>query len=333
MGNVLDTASQYSIDSGDADTMRRRRLYAELRNNLMQMIMPLDEKNHVINNANEELSRHIRRQDEIWPHIADEISEETRLGSLRHWALVDLNPTKKTLAAAARGREAALLDNNEVAERSERRREAMALAKKQKTALQQDSDVEARKATRKGGPGAKKVQETEDALTGANNLVAAAAAMTKTASSRGGANKALKEAIKNAAARGGVSMSRENSQQETTKKRKAATAAAAPARKRYVSHFREKTILTLFPDSMPLPKNHPSSLTLLLPLPLARKFTKRVLPCLTRSQRMVVAVKYRHKSVKPQTDLLRLHRGAMELLWLVLNSTVRQQQPVRLRVR
>lgn len=235
-GNVLDTASQYSTTSADNEVMRRRRMYAELRQNLMQMIMPLDEKNHVINNANEELSRHIRRQDEIWPHIADEISEETRLGSLRHWALIDLNPTKKAVATNARGREA-LNPDNEVAERSERRREAMALAKSKKTAAQLlDSDAEARKPTRKAAN--KKVLEVEEAAAALpptmqiSNLLPSAKAIVN----RGTARRAVDNAMKKfgpGAGVGGASMSRENSQQDNTRKRKAPPAATT-ARKRYV---------------------------------------------------------------------------------------------------
>lgn len=240
VANVLDTASQYSTASGDQDVLRRRRLYADLRTNLMHLIMPLDEKNHVINNANDELSRHIRRQDEIWPHIAEEISEETRLGSLRHWALTDLNPTKKAQAAANRSREAAAADN-EVAERSERRREAMALAKKQKTALQLDSDAEIRKVSRKG-ISAKKAQDMEEAMlanTSYTSIVGVPNVMGKYSAARV-ANRKINEAIKNlgkepAASTRAVPMSRENSQQEKepSKKRKAPTSAPTAARKRY----------------------------------------------------------------------------------------------------
>ena len=95
----------------------------------MQIMVTMDEKNHVINNANEELSRHVRRLDDIYPHIADEISAEARLGSLTHWAYTDTNPTKKSAPTTRREAAAAnlaLLHDNEVAQRSESRREAVA---------------------------------------------------------------------------------------------------------------------------------------------------------------------------------------------------------------
>lgn len=255
VGNTLDNASQYSATGPDSDVLRRRRLYAELRSTLMQMIMPIDEKNHVISNANEELSKHIRRQDEIWPSIADEISEETRLGSLKHWALVDLNPPKKILATA-RGRDAVLLPDNEVAERSERRREAMALAKKQKTqaalatastAQQLDSDTDlalggpiAKKPARKG-VAAKKVQELVESIPNAGPVAVPPVAFgTKASKPRAGAVKKPNEPTSNPTPRvpsgmGGISMSRENSQQEGSKKRKAPAPVNLAARKRYVT--------------------------------------------------------------------------------------------------
>ncbi|KAJ9653481.1 hypothetical protein H2198_007323 [Neophaeococcomyces mojaviensis] len=244
-GMVLDTASQYSNVSVDPDLQRRRQLYAALRNNLMQMMMPLDEKNHVISNANEELSRHTRRQDEIWPHIADEISEETRLGSLRHWALTDLNPTKKAQAAATRGRDAAaslaLPHDTDIAERSERRREAI-LAKKQKTAQQQvASDADDRAVPRKGaGAGKKKTTANNtdyvEIMDSADlHIVNPANIKYKGKPAYPKAAKAHLERQASQAASGGIAMSRENSQQENSKKRKAPAAPTTLARKRYVA--------------------------------------------------------------------------------------------------
>ena len=244
-GMVLDTASQYSNLSIDAEVHRRRQLYAALRTNLMQMMMPLDEKNHVISNANEELSRHTRRQDEIWPHTAEEISEETRLGSLKHWALIDLNPTKKAQAAAARGRDAAaslaMLHDNDIAERSERRREAI-LAKKQKTVQQQvASDADERVAPRKGGgAGKKKTAMTSHTDVPDSLEMELHLAMLYTSGNKQKGRTAHPKTVKatlerqaSQAALGGIAMSRENSQQETSKKRKAPLVPTTVARKRY----------------------------------------------------------------------------------------------------
>ena len=56
--------------------------------------MTADEKNHVISNANDELDRQVLRLDTIFPHIANEISDESRLGSLTHWAYTNRNTVK-----------------------------------------------------------------------------------------------------------------------------------------------------------------------------------------------------------------------------------------------
>lgn len=237
-GNILDTASQHSGTTTDPDLLRRRRLYAELRNNLMQMIMPLDEKNHVINNANEELSRHIRRQDEIWPHITEEISEEARLGSLRHWALIDLNPTKKAQAAATRGREAAIAiaPDKDIAERSERRREAI-LAKKQKAAQHADSDIEARPVPRGKAVNASKLKQAEeDQTNGSQNVIGLLPSKqhkNKSSTTKFAENVLTKANAGQQHTAGAVTMSRENSQQGNSKKRKAPAAVTTVARKRY----------------------------------------------------------------------------------------------------
>lgn len=69
-------------------------------------MMTADEKNHVISNANDELDRQLLRFDTIFPHIANEISEESRLGSLSHWAYTNRH-TAKAAANERPRREAA----------------------------------------------------------------------------------------------------------------------------------------------------------------------------------------------------------------------------------
>lgn len=241
-GVLLDTTSQYSATgNGDVDLLRRRQLYAQLRSTLMHLIMPLDEKNHVLANANEELARHTRRQDEIWPHIADEISEEARLGSLRHWALTDLNPSKKTQAANARGREAAAslaMMHDDIAERSERRREAIQ-AKKQRNAPPLDSDIEDRSVRKVTAAKGKKVAELAVGILQQQQQQQQAPSLSQ---QKGKAKKPEKlpagavgmERQASKTGVGAISMSREPSQQDSGKKRKAPTAAMTVARKRYV---------------------------------------------------------------------------------------------------
>lgn len=96
-------------------------------------MMTADEKNHVISNANDELNRQITRLDTVFPFIAGEVSDESRLGSLTHWAYSNHNTAKTTTNERPRREAAAAkelaIHEAEALSRSEARREAV-LARK-----------------------------------------------------------------------------------------------------------------------------------------------------------------------------------------------------------
>lgn len=240
-GAIPDAASQISNVSSTA--LQRRQLFGALRHNLVQIMVTMDEKNHVINNANEELSRHVRRLDNVWPHIADEISEEARLGSLKHWAYTDINPTKRATAANTRREAAAmaLAHDNEAAQRSESRREAVAAKTKQRM----DRTAQLETGLGEGRTSKKKTLIREelrgnDSASEVAGLGILAGKGKKTAKAGGAAmEKSLSAAI------GGRTMSREPSQQDN-KKRKAPTGGSAVARKRYNPHHRPASASNLF---------------------------------------------------------------------------------------
>lgn len=130
-------------------------------------MMTVDEKNHVISNANEELDRQMIRLDTIFPYIAGEISEEARLGSLTHWAYSNKNTAKAATNERPR-REAVnhrqdlahALQEAEAASRSEARREAV-LARKQRRA-NVDADYEDGRTARKTNTGKSRGDATSD---------------------------------------------------------------------------------------------------------------------------------------------------------------------------
>ncbi|CAD0088508.1 unnamed protein product [Aureobasidium vineae] len=114
----------------------RRSEFQSLRHVIGNMIANLDEKNVVMAEANRALAQQLARLDSVMPHIEIEISEESRLGSLTHWAYQDNRAKKQTttsqnernrrdvaatssLAAAA----AAVHDQDIAAARGEARRE------------------------------------------------------------------------------------------------------------------------------------------------------------------------------------------------------------------
>src|SRR5207237_68436 len=68
-----------------------------------------DEKNHVIQTANEALARQLACVESSYPSIKNEISEETRCGSLSHWAYTEYRAPK---AANERPRRDAAAANN-----------------------------------------------------------------------------------------------------------------------------------------------------------------------------------------------------------------------------
>jgi hypothetical protein len=232
-GASFDNASLASIRSLDPTIVHRRQQYHTLRGHLMAMMVTMDEKNHVINNANEEMCRHIRRLDTIWPHINDEISEEARLGSLKHWAYTETNPTKKSAAPTTRREAAAAslatLHESEAAHRSQDRREAV---RRHRTAQHVDSDFdEVRPPVRKTTANGKK-RMAEVAVEQAGLGITGAPVPKRKKPDKSAA--LLGAGLEFGGAVGGRPMSRENSQQENTKKRKASATVASVARKRYV---------------------------------------------------------------------------------------------------
>lgn len=144
---------ELSQSAESSESKNRRLLFDRVRQNLSDLMMTADEKNHVISNANEELDRQVIRLDAVFPYIAGEISEEARMGSLTHWAYSNKSTAKAATnerprreAVAQRQDLAHVLQEAEAASRSEARRDAV-LARKQRRG-QVDADYE---ETRSGG--------------------------------------------------------------------------------------------------------------------------------------------------------------------------------------
>lgn len=129
----------------DSTDLARRQLFLSLRFVLTEMLMILDEKNHVISTASDELQKQLARAESSFPYIDNEISEEARYGSLTHWAYMEKGngrsnpvtnerPRRDITASNALVAAAAALSEEgaAAASRSEIRREAM-LARKTKT--------------------------------------------------------------------------------------------------------------------------------------------------------------------------------------------------------
>lgn len=129
----------------------RRQLALNLRMVMNEMLGTLDEKNHVISTAVDDLSKQLARCNSSFTHIPNEISEEARYGSLNHWAYTEKAAEKKgTLAGERTRRDTAANshaanagvshDVDGVASRSEMRREALAARKRPNPTLDSDFD-------------------------------------------------------------------------------------------------------------------------------------------------------------------------------------------------
>ncbi|PQE34061.1 hypothetical protein CJF32_00002891 [Rutstroemia sp. NJR-2017a WRK4] len=132
-----------------APNMPRRRHFQACAMTMQNMLVSLDEKNHVISTAGEALNKQLSRLDHIFPHIENEVSEEARYGSLTHWAYPE-NRAPKTAAGGNSRRDVASVNSlsaaaqqlaEEAAARSDARKQAM-LAKKGKTQQHADSDFD-----------------------------------------------------------------------------------------------------------------------------------------------------------------------------------------------
>jgi hypothetical protein len=118
----------------DPANVHRRQIFQHCAFTMQNMLVSLDEKNHVISTAAEALNKQLARIDDCFPYIELEISDEARYGSVTHWAYPENRAAKSGggrrdlisvnhLSAAAQH----LVD--EAAARSDARKQAL-LAKK-----------------------------------------------------------------------------------------------------------------------------------------------------------------------------------------------------------
>ncbi|RQM05390.1 hypothetical protein DH86_00001922, partial [Scytalidium sp. 3C] len=160
---MSDGIMSYDLDPAawDPANLPRRQLFQQCAFTMQNMLVSLDEKNHVISTANEALNKQLARIDDIFPNIDFEISEEARYGSLTHWAYAE-NRTAKSGAGSRR--DAAAVNNlsaaaqhiaEEAAARSDARKQAL-LAKKGRHA-HADSDFDDHTDGRHKGESSKKV--------------------------------------------------------------------------------------------------------------------------------------------------------------------------------
>lgn len=125
----------------DPSNLPRRQLFRQTALKISEMLVSLEEKNHVISTANEALQKQLERVDDIWPHLTSEFSEEAKWGSDTHWAYPENRAARALNTQAERTRRegaanlsaAAQVLAEEAAARSDARKQAVAAKKSQKT--------------------------------------------------------------------------------------------------------------------------------------------------------------------------------------------------------
>ncbi|KAK1761052.1 transcriptional regulatory protein PHO23 [Echria macrotheca] len=152
-GTTVAASVDGSVHTGvfDPGNLHRRQLFRQTALQIQEMLVSLEEKNHVLSTANDALQKQLGRIEEIWPHLEDTFSDEAKWGSTTHWAYVENRPSKTSNAQAERSRRegAATLSAaaqqlaEEAAARSTDRKQALA-AKKNSRAQATEGDPEAK---------------------------------------------------------------------------------------------------------------------------------------------------------------------------------------------
>lgn len=142
----------------DPGNLPRRQLFRQTAFKIQEMLVSLEEKNHVISTANDALQKQLARIDDIWPHLEGEFSDEAKWGSTAHWAYLENRVAKSNSTQAERSRRegAATLSAaaqqlaEEAAARSSDRKQAIAAKKNSKNqAADIDADGKQHEQTRK----------------------------------------------------------------------------------------------------------------------------------------------------------------------------------------
>lgn len=246
----------------EPSNLPRRQLFRQTALKIHDMLVSLEEKNHVISGANEALDRQLNRIEELWPHLESEFSDEAKWGSNTHWAYLDNRVAKannNSQAERSRRDGAAALSAaaqqlaEEAAARSNDRKQAVAAKKSSKNQQPAETD----------GQG-KQQEPSRKSLAGKSRKPAATATETDggvglgishpspanganpapkrrkvdkqqaNAGSGAGAEKAMSSVFGASAAKPKTTSPRETPVPEATKKRKALPTSSNQSKKRFV---------------------------------------------------------------------------------------------------
>ena len=136
----------------DPGNLPRRQLFRQTALKIQEMIVSLEEKNHVISTANEAMQKQLARVEDIWPHLKGEFSDEAKWGSTTHWAYLENRTNNNN-----NNNNTSNNSNNNQAERSRREGAATLSAAAQQLA----EEAASRSSDRKQALAAKKGSKTQ----------------------------------------------------------------------------------------------------------------------------------------------------------------------------
>ncbi|KAK4180734.1 putative transcriptional regulatory protein [Triangularia setosa] len=147
----------------------RRRIFKETNLKIQEMMVALEEKNHVLLTANDALEKQMKRIESVWPNLESEFSEEAKWGSANHWAYDDVRKAQQQAksndkaersrreGAAALSAAAQHVNAEEAAARSNDRKQAVAAKKNAKAQTGEgDADKMNEPAKKSQGPKSRK---------------------------------------------------------------------------------------------------------------------------------------------------------------------------------
>lgn len=154
------TDDNYNSTVFDPSNLPRRQLFRQTAFKVQEMLVSLEEKNHVISTANEALSKQLARINDVWPHLETEFSDEAKWGSTTHWAYPENRLNRANQAERSRRDGAATITAaaqqlaEEAAARSDARKQAL-IAKKGLKNQHQDSEGDDHENKHKSEPAKK----------------------------------------------------------------------------------------------------------------------------------------------------------------------------------
>lgn len=239
--SLVPAADEANASTGvfDPANIPRRQLFRQTAFKIQEMLVSLEEKNHVISTANDALQRQLTRVEDVWPYLENEFSDEAKWGSTTHWAYPEnrggkahFERARRDGAAAISAAAQALAD--EAAARSDARKQAVQAKKNMRNAnnnaeadetREKKPSSKSRKAADNDGAGLgitpngnpQKRRKTEKAANGGTPM-----------------ERTMSSALGSTASKTKGGSPRGTPAPEGAKKRRALPTGSAPAKKKYV---------------------------------------------------------------------------------------------------